>query len=107
MASSTGTTCPFCEIVRGTAPAEIIRNGENFIAFKDHRPQAKVHIVIAPKKHFTTVRDLPTMGQIAIFTHVLETAQALKLEGYRVVANIGRGGGQRVMHAHVHLIARR
>ena len=50
--------CLFCKIIRGEIPAEIIDQTEHSIAFRDINPQAPVHVLIIPKEHIVSCRDL-------------------------------------------------
>ncbi|TET41555.1 MAG: HIT domain-containing protein, partial [Dehalococcoidia bacterium] len=41
--------CPFCRIIAGEIPSEIVYRGEDFLAFRDIEPQAPRHLIIIPK----------------------------------------------------------
>ena len=43
------SSCPFCQIVAGEAPAEILHSTETVLAFRDLRPQAPTHLLLIPK----------------------------------------------------------
>ncbi len=103
-------SCIFCKIVKKDIPAEIIKEDENIIAFRDINPKAPIHILIVPKKHISSLNELreedkELMGQIFLF--VKDVAKELKIDkgGYKVSINVGEGGGQEIFHLHVHLLA--
>jgi histidine triad (HIT) family protein len=52
------SSCPFCRVVAGEDPAEILHSTETVLAFRDLRPQAPTHLLLIPKEHITDVRDL-------------------------------------------------
>lgn len=101
----TQIVCPFCDIENGAGSVRWIKRARDFIAFRDHKPVARTHILVASRRHVATLRQLPTNEQTALFASALALARELELREFRVIANVGRGGGQRVMHAHIHIIA--
>lgn len=106
----TSEGCVFCGIVAKRIPATVHLEDDLAIAFNDINPAAEVHVLIVPKKH---VRDLEhaTDADRDLLGHLLRTAAAVaaKLgvaeQGYKMLLNNGSGGGQVVMHIHLHLIA--
>ncbi len=102
--------CIFCRIVKGELPAEKVYEDEAFVAFRDIRPKAPVHVLVVPKAHVDRLSDYPdteagaqALGEL--FRTVNRVARdVLKLEGYRVQVNVGPEGGQEVFHVHVHVL---
>ncbi|MCK5488790.1 MAG: HIT domain-containing protein, partial [Gemmatimonadetes bacterium] len=41
--------CLFCRIVRGDIPADLVAEGESWMAFRDIQPQAPVHVLVIPR----------------------------------------------------------
>lgn len=105
--------CLFCKIVSGTIPAKKVFEDEVAIAFRDIHPQAPVHILVVPKKHFASLEELgATVENEALLGHLVavvnQIARAEKLAlGYRTVINTGPDGGQTVNHLHLHLLGGR
>jgi histidine triad (HIT) family protein len=105
--------CLFCSIVGGAIPAEKLFEDEEVIAFRDIHPQAPVHILVLPRKHFASlahVEETPENTEILghLLAVVYRIAASQKLDnGYRTVVNTGRDGGQTVDHLHVHLLGGR
>jgi histidine triad (HIT) family protein len=101
--------CIFCKIVAGTVPARKVYEDDLVVAFWDARPAAPIHILVVPKRHISTLNDLPEgdpllshMGTVA--KRVAE-AQGVAQSGYRFLVNVNRGGGQVVFHLHAHVVA--
>ncbi|OGO89895.1 MAG: histidine triad nucleotide-binding protein [Coxiella sp. RIFCSPHIGHO2_12_FULL_42_15] len=104
--------CIFCKISQGKMKADIVYEDEKVIAFNDIDPKAPHHALIIPHKHISTINDL-TEDDDALIGHMIHTAKnlALKLniqeDGYRLVFNCNRDGGQAVFHIHLHLLGGR
>lgn len=104
--------CIFCEIVKGEMSAEIKGTNSHAIAFNDMNPQAPKHILIIPKKHISSTRELNS-NNIVVLKHMGLLANEISVEkgfsekGYRWVINTGKYGGQTVNHLHLHLLSGR
>ncbi|OFV92232.1 MAG: histidine triad nucleotide-binding protein [Acidobacteria bacterium RIFCSPLOWO2_02_FULL_61_28] len=105
------TSCIFCKIVAKEMPAKIVYEDDTSVAFLDINPQAPVHILVIPRKHFASAEeteeaDAPVIGHLHRVAAKL--AQEFKItDGYRIVLNTGRGAGQSVFHFHLHLLGGR
>ena len=105
------TSCIFCKIVAKEMPAKIVHEDDTSVAFLDINPQAPVHILVIPRKHFASAEeteeaDAPVIGHLHRVAAKL--AQEFKItDGYRIVLNTGRGAGQSVFHFHLHLLGGR
>lgn len=102
--------CLFCRIIRGEAPAEKIIENEDFIAIRDKYPKAPVHVLIIPRRHMDSLNDISDTNASFCYdmlNFIVEVAEDLgvKNSGYRIINNIGSGGGQVIFHLHWHLIA--
>ena len=101
----------FAKIVAGTIPARIVHEDDRCMAFHDVNPQAPVHVLVIPKKPVVNVAALEAVDESLAGHLVLTAAEvARKLgitDGYRLVFNCGRDGGQSVDHLHLHLLAGR
>jgi len=102
--------CLFCGIVEGRVPANVVYSDEHVLAFKDIHPQAPVHLLIIPRKHYASLDKTDDPGLLG---HILGVAAQLAREngiaenGYRVVLNCNGDGGQTVYHLHAHLLGGR
>lgn len=103
--------CIFCKIVRGEIKSEIVKEGNSFIAIKDANPVAEGHTLIIPKKHYTTLLDIPNNLAEELLKFAKEIASDLmdkKLgDGFNIIMNNLEPAGQLVMHAHIHVIPRK
>jgi diadenosine tetraphosphate (Ap4A) HIT family hydrolase len=99
----------FARILRGEIPCGKVYEDEHALAFHDINPQAPVHILVIPKGAYVSWDDFSERApaeEIAGFVkavgHVAR-AQGMVTRGYRLLANVGRNGGQEVPHLHVHI----
>ncbi len=98
----------FGKIIRGEIPCTKVFENDRIIAFNDIAPKAPVHVLVVPKKEIRCLQDvapedLPLVSEMIAITQKLATDLGVS-EGYRVVVNNGRKGGQMVDHLHIHLI---
>ncbi len=104
--------CLFCKIINGEVPSTKVFENELVYAFRDIEPQAPEHIVIVPKKHIASTNDITAENSgyvAAIFEAAAQIAKQLGIDGdgYRIVNNCGKLGGQTVGHLHFHLMGGR
>ena len=105
--------CIFCKIARGEINAKVVRRTPDAVAFHDLTPQAPVHVLVIPTRHFAAVGDATgpegeqLLGKLLAFTAEIAAELGLEPAGYRVVTNSGPDGGQSVFHMHLHLLGGR
>lgn len=103
--------CLFCKIAAGEIPSTKVYEDEYVYAFLDINPQAPFHCVVIPKTHIKNASEITSENSFLvskIFEAIAKIAEKEHLEnGYRVVNNCGKDGGQTVDHLHFHLLARR
>ena len=104
--------CLFCKIIAGGIPAEVVYQDEDVLAFKDVKPAAPVHILIIPKKHLASVTEISSedtllMGKLIMVAKKLAEDFKISESGYKLLIRVGKGGGQEVMHIHLHLMGGR
>jgi len=102
--------CIFCDIIAKKIPADFLFENGTIVAFKDAHPKTKTHILIVPKKHIETIKDLKEdeSDEILVgkmFLVARDLAKKLKLDGYQLLFNVGRSAGQLVFHIHLHLMS--
>lgn len=104
--------CIFCNIINKKSPADIIYEDDRFIVFKDIRPQAPVDLLVVPKlspeEHLVSANDLEErhkemIGNLILLAKKIAENQGIS-DGYRLVFNVGRKGGQEIDHFHFHLL---
>ena len=97
----------FCKILNKELDAEIVMEEENWMAIKDINPQAPVHVLIIPKKHYNFLEDVDDsalLGELLKAVDKVAHAVGVVEQGYRVVINQKENGGQLVPHLHIHLL---
>ena len=104
--------CIFCKIANGQIPTELLYEDDKVVAFNDLNPVAPVHILIIPKAHIASALCLDDENADLV-SHIFKVAGKLAREkgfadnGFRIVNNCGKDGGQTVGHLHFHVIAGR
>ena len=101
--------CIFCKIVEGQIPSRKVYEDGEVLAFEDVAPQAKVHVLVVSKKHYTDILDISNadMHTLAAMIKGVEQvvkAKGLEKDGFRLVNNCGAYGCQSVKHVHIHVL---
>ncbi len=103
--------CLFCKISKGEIPSKTLYEDEQVFAFHDIDPKAPVHFLVIPKIHIKSAADVTESDEQLvghIYAVIAKLAKELNCDdGYRVVTNIGKDGGQTVEHMHFHVLAKR
>lgn len=104
--------CLFCKMASGEIKPDVVLEDEEILAFRDINPQGPVHILIIPKKHIPTVNqieedDAPLVGKLFLAAKKIAESEGIAEDGYRLVFNCNKHGGQEVYHIHLHLIGGR
>lgn len=102
--------CLFCEIINKEKDADIIYEDPDFIAINDIAPKAPTHILIIPKQHIVSINHLQPkhkdlIGELFLLARQIAREQKVADTGYKLVFNVGKGGGQIIDHIHLHLLA--
>jgi histidine triad (HIT) family protein len=106
------TDCIFCRIIAGQAPADVVAQDDEFVAFRDAHPIAPVHLLAVPRRHLASLDEIDRLdaaaaGRMLRFVAAAARAAGVAQNGYRVVSNSGRDGGQMVQHLHWHIVGGR
>lgn len=101
--------CVFCRIVDGVVAADVVWDDDEVLAFLDHSPVFKGHVLVVPKQHVTVLPDLPAERIGPYFARVQAIAAALPgaLDGHGTFVAINNTVSQSVAHLHTHVIPRR
>jgi histidine triad (HIT) family protein len=87
-----------------------VHRADGFAAIRDINPKAETHLLVLPERHVETFREVgefPAEEAKRMLEFVAETARKAGLEDYRVVVNVGPGGGQTIFHLHWHVLGGR
>ena len=101
--------CVFCKIIKGEIPSKKVYEDDEVLAFYDINPIAKVHVLVIPKKHITSLLELKEEDKdllFHIFNKINEIAEIVGVAktGFRVISNVGEDSGQAVKHLHFHIL---
>ncbi|POK95853.1 purine nucleoside phosphoramidase [Klebsiella pneumoniae] len=102
----------FSKIIRREIPSDIVYQDELVTAFRDISPQAPTHILIVPNVLIPTVNDVSAehvlaLGRMMTVAAKIARDEGLADDGYRLIVNCNRHGGQEVYHIHMHLLGGR
>ncbi len=100
--------CVFCKIESGEIPSERVYEDEDVFVINDLHPQAKIHYLMIPKKHFATLAEMDSSDTELLgraLKKISQIAPTIGLEnGYRIIINQGEDGGQTIFHLHIHIL---
>jgi 23S rRNA (cytidine1920-2'-O)/16S rRNA (cytidine1409-2'-O)-methyltransferase len=104
--------CIFCKIIRGEIPSNKVYEDDQILIIEDITPQAPLHLLVLPKKHFANCLDMTEEDDALVgyaYRKAGETAlkKGYSESGFRITQNNGEGAGQSVFHIHFHLLAGR
>lgn len=105
-------TTIFAKIVQGELPSDMVYQDELVTAFRDINPAAPTHILIVPNKVIPTMNDLTAddeqiAGRMMLVAKKVAEQEGIAADGYRILINCNRHGGQEVYHLHMHLVGGR
>lgn len=103
------TSCIFCKIASGEVSAQKLVDTADYFIIRDLHPKAPKHYLLIPKQHYALLEE-QTDVQAKKFGLMLQSLKnhekVLGIEqGYSLRINQKAGGGQEVMHLHVHILA--
>ena len=99
----------FAKIRDREADSKIILQNKFVTAFYDIDPSAPVHVIIIPNKEIRTVNDVCDedalmLGHIFIAARDIADKLGISENGYRLIMNCNKNGGQEVFYMHMHLV---
>ncbi len=102
--------CVFCSIVQGKREAALVYQDDEFMVFMDKYPISTGHTLVIPKRHYTTILEMPNDEVSKLFALVHRVAIAILLavnaQGFSIAQNNGKVAHQVVPHVHVHIVPR-
>jgi len=107
--SETEAETLFERIIGGEIPADVVYQDETTFAFRDIQPQARVHVLVVPRKRYRNVAELAAadpelLAQVALTARKVAELEGVVESGYRVVFNTDSDAGQTVFHVHAHVL---
>jgi histidine triad (HIT) family protein len=98
--------CPFCDIVAGRAPANVMQSWADAVAIVPLRPVTPGHVLIIPRRHVSDALADPETTAIA-FKRASQYARRAGDDEFNLITSAGRAATQTVFHLHVHVVPRR
>jgi histidine triad (HIT) family protein len=100
--------CLFCAVIAGSLPVETVLSTPAVVAFLDHRPVFKGHVLVLPRSHVTTLADLPPADVGPYFLEVQRVAVAVEagLAASGTFVALNNKVSQSVPHLHTHVVPR-
>ena len=99
--------CLFCKIAKGDVASDIVYEDNEIKVFKDIHPKAPLHYLVVPKTHIQSIAHLEADHNdiiVKIIYTAKREAEKAGLEGYKLIFNVGKEGGQEIDHLHLHLL---
>lgn len=101
--------CIFCKIIKGEVPTDLVYKDKDMVVFHNIKPSAPVHVLMIPVEHIESINALEERHGAVISKIMLKAKDIAQLlgihdSGYKLIANVGRGGGQVIPHLHIHLV---
>ena len=102
----------FSKIIRREIPSDIVYQDELVTAFRDISPQAPTHVLIVPNILIATTNDVApeheqVLGRMVTVAAKIARDEGIADDGYRLIMNCNRHGGQEVYDIHMHLLGGR
>lgn len=102
--------CPFCQIVAGAAPAEVVCESTDWIAFFPDAPATPGHTLVIPRRHVPDFLELDENTAANLMTGVVRVGRAIRAaldpDGLNLITSVGEAAEQSVFHLHFHLVPR-
>ncbi|MFN3742512.1 MAG: histidine triad nucleotide-binding protein [Anaerolineales bacterium] len=103
------SSCVFCRIIKGEAPAQMVYQDEWVSAFRDIRPVAPVHVLVVPNKHIASITDASeedqeVLGRMLLVARRVAEQEGIAQSGFRLIINNGPDANQIIFHLHLHVI---
>ena len=87
-----------------------VAKADGFVAVDDINPRADTHLLVIPERHVPSFREIcefPPDEAKRMLDFIADTAREQGLADYRILVNVGKGGGQTVFHLHWHILGGR
>ena len=105
------SACIFCKILRGELPVTTVYEDKFSLAFMDLYPMLPGHVLVIPKEHHGSIKQLSSGMRSHLFEVGAAVAQAqvqsaLKCKSQNFFINDGPDANQHVPHVHLHVLPR-
>jgi len=86
--------CAFCEIIKSTREAAQVYIDDDHVAFMDRFPINPGHLLVVPKKHYSTLMKMSPEEVAELFKVVLKLSKAVLGATHANGLNIGQNNGR-------------
>lgn len=104
-----GSPCTFCALLAGAGPVSVVADERLVVAIMDAFPVAAGHVLVVPRRHVRSLRELTTEEGTALWTTAQRLAGRVR-DRYAPAVNLhladGREADQDVPHVHLHVVPR-
>lgn len=98
-------TCPFCRIVTGDAPADIVARWDDAVAFRPLNPVTDGHTLVVPVRHIRDYTEIPAVTAITVARAAVLASEIA--QDSNLITSAGTSATQSVFHLHIHIVPRR
>lgn len=102
--------CIFCQVATGRAKSWKVHETDHAYAFLDLHPVNEYHTLVIPKRHFTSIFDVPNdqlLHLISALKAVVDLYhEKLGIEHAQIMNSSGAQAQQDVFHLHFHIVPR-
>jgi histidine triad (HIT) family protein len=105
--------CIFCKMSAHKIPVTMEFENDNIFAIHDIHPKAPLHVLVIPKQHVMESMNDFAHDKADLLSEMFKAAKDITAKygadryGYKLLFNVGQGGGQSVMHLHLHVIGKK
>jgi len=102
-------SCVFCEIVAGRAPALMVQEWDDAVAFMPRHPVVEGHTLVVPRVHVVDATERPEVsGQVMARAALVAAEARLRggADGVNVITSAGAAATQTMFHLHIHVVPR-
>ncbi len=104
--------CLFCKMAAGEIPTDPLYDDDLVFVIRDIHPRAPVHLLVIPKEHIRTAKDVrgehgPVLSRMFTAATQIAKEEGIAESGYRLALNIGDDAGMLIQHLHMHCIGGR
>ena len=105
------SSCVFCDIVEGSAPASVVYQDDVAVAFMSIGPVNPGHLMVVPRRHASALADLDETTGAHLFRVTMRMAGAIRrsgvrCEGINLFLADGEAAFQEIPHVHMHVFPR-
>ncbi len=102
--------CLFCKIAKKEIESDMVFEDNDFFVIKDISPKAPIHLLVIPKKHIKSINELNEndnqfIGNLILFAKKVAKDLDFSEKGFKLLFNVGKGGGQTIDHIHLHILS--